>query len=100
MYDDIKPFSPVKLPIESSEYVNHDTLPLILEANRHMGEYKGFLSTIINPLLLISPIISQEAVLSSKLEGTHATLEDVMNYERSEERRVGKECRSRWSRYK
>lgn len=81
MYDDIKPFSPVKLPIESSEYVKHDTLPLILEANRHMGEYKGFLSTIINPLLLISPIISQEAVLSSKLEGTHATLEDVMNYE-------------------
>ncbi|PTE69414.1 Fic family protein [Staphylococcus devriesei] len=46
-----------------------------------MGEYRGFLSTIINSMLLISPLISQEAVLSSKLEGTHATLEDLMNYE-------------------
>ena len=32
-------------------------------------------------MLLISPLLSQEAVLSSKLEGTHATLEDLLNYE-------------------
>ena len=32
-------------------------------------------------MLLISPILSQEAVLSSKLEGTHATLEDLLNYQ-------------------
>lgn len=82
MEDNIKPFIPKELPLETSIYLkNPNILSLIIMANRSMGEYKGFLSTIINPLLLISPIISQEAVLSSKLEGTHATLEDVMNYE-------------------
>ena len=34
-----------------------------------------------NPVLLLSPITTQEAVLSSKLEGTHATLEDILNHE-------------------
>ena len=46
-----------------------------------MGIYKGFLSNTPNPILLISPLLIQEAVLSSKIEGTHATLEDFLNYE-------------------
>ncbi len=32
-------------------------------------------------MLLIAPLMSQEAVLSSKLEGTHATIEDFINYD-------------------
>ena len=46
-----------------------------------MGIYKGFLSNTPNPILLISPLLIQKAVLSSKIEGTHATLEDFLNYE-------------------
>ncbi|MCG3399551.1 Fic family protein [Staphylococcus massiliensis] len=77
-----KPFEPQRLPIDSSIYINdYETLVRLTKANRYLGEYKGFLSTLINPILLISPLINQEAVLSSKLEGTHATLEDVLNYD-------------------
>lgn len=42
---------------------------------------KAFLVNTPNPILLLSPITTQEAVLSSKLEGTHATLEDILNHE-------------------
>ena len=34
-----------------------------------------------------------------KEEGYQKTIMEAMNYSRSEERRVGKECRSRWSPY-
>ncbi|MCI3136320.1 Fic family protein [Staphylococcus hominis subsp. hominis] len=77
-----KPFEPKKLPLNEDIYItDKNIISLFSQANRKIGEYRGFLSTIINPMLLISPLISQEAVLSSKLEGTHATLEDLMNYE-------------------
>lgn len=76
----LKPYLPEKLPLESYKLSNK-TYELLAEASLVMGEYRGYLSSIINPMLLISPLINQEAVLSSKLEGTHATLEDVLNFE-------------------
>lgn len=77
-----KPYIPAKLPLNLHQHLqDRELLQLMLKANASVGTYSGFLKTIMNPMLLISPIISQEAVLSSKLEGTHATLEDVLNYE-------------------
>lgn len=62
-FDELKPFEPEKLPLKDLNFTNDpNALSLLLESNRRIGEYKGFLSTIINPMLLISPIISQEAV--------------------------------------
>lgn len=76
------PFLPEKLPFNYSEILTDTSVvQLMLKSSVEIGKYSGFLSSIINPMLLISPIISQEAVLSSKLEGTHATLEDVLNFE-------------------
>ncbi|MCP5518639.1 MAG: Fic family protein [Verrucomicrobiales bacterium] len=40
--------------------------------------------TIPNPTVLLSPITTQEAVLSSKIEGTQADLEDVLKFEAGE----------------
>jgi len=34
-----------------------------------------------NPGLLLSPLLTQEAVLSSRIEGTQASLEDVLRFE-------------------
>lgn len=77
-----KPHIPAKLPLELSPILfDKDIIHLISKANNAMGAYRGFLINIINPKLLISPLISQEAVLSSKLEGTHATIEDFINYD-------------------
>lgn len=76
-----KPHIPAKLPVElSSILYDCEIIKLISKANNAIGVYRGFLINTINPMLLISPLVSQEAVLSSKLEGTHATIEDFINY--------------------
>ena len=46
-----------------------------------MGELKGLSGTIANPALFINPILRLEAVLSSRIEGTRASLEDLFIYE-------------------
>ncbi|AHM61257.1 Fic family cell division protein [Flammeovirgaceae bacterium 311] len=51
------------------------------EANRALGELKGLLANIPNPSLLSTPLLTKEAVASSKIEGTQATIEDVFKYE-------------------
>lgn len=76
-----RPFEPNFLPLDSNIFIQKDIFTLVSKANSEIGKYNGFLSTLINPMLLISPLITQEAVISSKLEGTHATLEDLLHYE-------------------
>lgn len=76
-----KPYLPQKLPLENLEINTDEMIDLMINASSSMGVYKGFLYNIINPMLLISPLLVQESVLSSKLEGTHATIEDFLNYE-------------------
>lgn len=87
-----KPHIPEKLPVElSSALYDCEIIKLISRANNAMGAYRGFLINTINPMLLISPLVSQEAVLSSKLEGTHATIEDFINYDAGNEVSVSKD---------
>lgn len=50
-------------------------------AHSAVGELRGFLDAIPNPDLLIAPFRKREAVASSAIEGTRATLEEVLNYE-------------------
>lgn len=87
-----KPHIPEKLPIELSKSLyDCEIIKLISKANNAMGAYRGFLINTINPMLLISPLVSQEAVLSSKLEGIHATIEDFINYDAGNEVSVSKD---------
>lgn len=53
----------------------------ISEANRILGNLNGLLTNIPNQSLLISPLLTKEAVASSKIEGTQATIEEVFKYE-------------------
>lgn len=75
------PHVPDKLPIKTFSFVDADIFKLESQAATAVGRYTGFLQNVPNPWLLLSPITTQEAVLSSKLEGTHATLEDILNHE-------------------
>ena len=87
-----EPHVPEKLPIELSNILfDKDIIRLISRANNALGAYRGFLVNTINPMLLISPLVSQEAVLSSKLEGTHATIEDFINYDAGNQVSVSKD---------
>ncbi|MBS3813681.1 hypothetical protein KGY64_07635, partial [Candidatus Bipolaricaulota bacterium] len=51
------------------------------KANRSIARYDGTLQSTVNPNLLHSPLTTQEVVLSSRIEGTQATLEQVMEHE-------------------
>lgn len=85
----LTPIEPDYLPFDMSKILyDLEMIKLISKANQEIATYKGFLSNLQNPLLLTAPLIGQEAVLSSKLEGTHATLEDWLNYEAGNEVRA------------
>lgn len=56
-------------------------LPLIGPANAAIARYAGLLHGIPNPNVLLSPMTTQEAVLSSRIEGTQATMGEVLELE-------------------
>jgi len=72
------PFIPPKLP-PKIDYVS--LIREIGEARDALGELRGLLVNISNLDLLTTPLLTKEAVLSSRIEGTQATLEDVFKYE-------------------
>ncbi|MGB6038127.1 MAG: Fic/DOC family N-terminal domain-containing protein, partial [Cryomorphaceae bacterium] len=75
----MKPYKPQPLPLQNIEW--EAFLELMGKANRYIARYDGLLQSIINPDVLLSPLRTREAVLSSKIEGTQATLEEVLEFE-------------------
>ncbi len=75
----IRPYEPEILPLDGIDWVSH--IPSIGKANRKIARYDGILRSIVNPQVLLAPIMTQEAVVSSRIEGTQASLEDVLQYE-------------------
>jgi Fic family protein len=51
------------------------------DADRALGELSGLGRSVPNPHLLIIPFVRREAVLSSRIEGTQASLSDLYAYE-------------------
>lgn len=51
------------------------------KADRSLGQLAGLGRSVLNPRLLILPFLRREAVLSSRIEGTRATLSDLYAYE-------------------
>lgn len=60
------------------------TIKLLSDADRLLGELSGTGRVLKNPYLLISPYIRREAVSSSRIEGTQSSLSDLFFYEASE----------------
>ena len=56
-------------------------VPLIGKANSAIARYDGLLAAIPNPVVLLAPLTTQEAVLSSKIEGTNVTMGEVLEIE-------------------
>jgi Fic family protein len=56
-------------------------IPLIGTANAGLARYDGLLSAMPDAHVLLSPLFTQEAVLSSKIEGTHVTIGEVLEIE-------------------
>lgn len=75
----MKPYIAQPLPLQDLDY--RRLLGLVGEANAALAKYDGLLQGVVNPAVLLSPITTQEAVLSSKIEGTQATLDEVLEHD-------------------
>lgn len=56
-------------------------IPLLGPAAAAVARYDGTLAAIPNAAVLLSPLTTQEAVLSSRIEGTQATMGEVLEFE-------------------
>jgi len=72
-------FVPNPLPPELDLDVR--LLRVLSAADRAIGELAGLGGMLPNPHLLVGPFIRREAVLSSRIEGTEADIEDLYEYE-------------------
>jgi Fic family protein len=68
-------------PLPASFPWTPDLVAALSEADRALGELAGLGRSIPNPHLLIRPFVRREAVLSSRIEGTRASLSDLYAYE-------------------
>ena len=56
-------------------------IPLLGPANAALARFDGVLEGMINPKVLLSPLTTHEAVLSSRIEGTQAEFVEVLEFE-------------------
>ena len=84
------PCIPDELPLADLNW--RALLPLIGKANGALARYDGMLQTLPNPAVLLSPITVNEAVLSSRIEGTQATLDEVLEFDAG----LGSVLNKRW----
>ncbi len=75
----MNPYQPDNLPPQELDY--RRLLPLVGQANAALARYDGLLQGIPNPAIMLSPLTTQEAVLSSRIEGTRATVDEVLEQE-------------------
>jgi len=77
------PYIPDKLPVEN---LNWQRLAgYTSKATLAVARFDGTLSGMVNAVVLLSPITNREAVLSSRIEGTQASLVEVLQHEAGEE---------------
>ncbi len=72
-------------PLPPSIDYDSETVRLLSEADRGLGNLAGIGHLLPNPHLLIAPYVRREAVLSSRIEGTQASLSDLLYFEAAEE---------------
>jgi Fic family protein len=77
-------FVPDPLPTEWPSY-SAGIVSLLSEAERNLGSLVGVGETLPNPDFLIVPYMRREAVLSSRIEGTQASLSDLFLFEAAPE---------------
>ncbi|HEY3040087.1 MAG TPA: Fic family protein [Pyrinomonadaceae bacterium] len=76
-----KAFIPAPLPPAPPISIDAELTRLLSEADRSLGRLDGISSVLPNPDLFVAMYVRQEAVLSSQIEGTQSSLEDVLQFE-------------------
>ncbi len=79
-------FIPNPLPPATLDKFSAEFVRILSEADRGIGVLKSLSKLIPNPNLLAAPYVRKEAVQSSRIEGTQASLSDIFYYEASKEK--------------
>ena len=74
-------FVPSKLPPEPGIVIDNELMELLSDAHRVLGILEGVSSNIPDIDLFMAMYVRKEALMSSQIEGTQATLEDVLSPE-------------------
>lgn len=80
-------FIPHKLPPEPPVKFDAELLSLLSLADRKLGRLDGITQTLPNPELFVAMYVQKEAVLSSQIEGTQASLTDVLEIDSNSEKK-------------
>ncbi|MDQ2787008.1 MAG: Fic family protein [Chloroflexota bacterium] len=74
-------FVPASLPPEPPIAFDTSLIALLSAADQAVGRLDGVSKTLLNPELFVAMYVRREAVLSSQIEGTQSSLDDVLTYE-------------------
>lgn len=72
-------FVPAVLPFNPPIELSDEIVEILVKANRQIALLEGISSRIPNIDLFISMYVRKEALMSSQIEGTQATLEDILD---------------------
>jgi Fic family protein len=75
------PYIPEELPVDMNRWNWQKLLITVSEASAALAYYNGILESMINPAIFLSPLETKEAVLSSRIEGTVTTIDEVLKFE-------------------
>lgn len=76
-----KAFIPKPLPPAPPLLFDDEMVKWMARAERALGRLDGIAQTLPNPDLFVAMYVKKEAVLSSQIEGTQASLVDVLEFE-------------------
>lgn len=74
-------FKPKPLPPDPPLQWDARLLKLLSDATEAVGRLDGIAGTVANPDLFVASYVRREAVLSSQIEGTQSSLDDVLAHE-------------------
>lgn len=72
-------YEPKPLPPNPPVVMDEESIALLVKANRMLGILDALSNRIPNIDLFVSMYVRKEALLSSQIEGTQATLEDILD---------------------
>src|SRR5207249_4085294 len=76
-----KAFIPAPLPPNPPLQMDAEMTKLLSQADLALGRLDGIAALMPNPDLFVAMYVRHEAVLSSQIEGTQSTLDDVLLFE-------------------
>jgi Fic family protein len=74
-------FIPAPLPPDPPLAFDASLATVLAKAGTALGRLDGVASTLPNPELFVAMYVRREAVLSSQIEGTQSTLDDILAFE-------------------